>query len=344
MPGDPLVSVVIVNWNGREWLPGCLASIRSQTLRDLEVVVIDNGSSDGSEKALEQAAAAGELRLIRNEKNRGFCAANNQGIETARGRLVALLNNDAEAHPDWLAELVKAIDAEPTLGMAASKILRYDDRSRIDKVGHLIYPDGQNRGRGAGEVDRGQYDQLQDTAWPDGCAALYRKQMLDEIGGFDEDFFAYADDAELGLRGRLAGWGAVYAPRAIAYHRVGSSLGRYSKRRLFLIERNRLWLVAKLFPLRLWPAAPVFFALRAAATALSARKGVGEAGAARGEIGTLGLLQCLVSANIAALAGLPRMLAKRRALKRVRRLNGAAAAALLRRYRIPLADLVSRGA
>ena len=90
--------------------------------------------------------------------------------------------------------------------MAASKILVYEDPRRIDKAGHLIYPDGQNRGRGTGEFDTGQYDQVEEALWPDGCAAMYRRAMLDQIGGFDEDFFAYGDDAELGLRGRIAGW------------------------------------------------------------------------------------------------------------------------------------------
>ncbi len=344
MPGDPLVSVVIVNWNGREWLAGCLDSMRAQSLGDFETLVIDNGSTDGSLETLKEAASQGELRLIRNDGNRGFCAANNQGIAKARGRYVALLNNDAEAHPDWLARLTAAMERDASIGMVASKILRYGDRSRIDKAGHLIYPDGQNYGRGSGELDGGQFDEARDTAWPDGCAALYRKAMLDEVGGFDEDFFAYADDAELGLRARLAGWNAVYAPDAVAYHRVGSTLGRYSKKRLFLIERNRVWLVVKHFPLRMLPTVPLFFALRAATSAAAARRGVGEAGSARGEIGLWGLLQCVVGANIAALAGMPKMLGKRRALKATRRLNGAEAAALLRRYRIPLADLVNGAA
>src|SRR5690606_6311819 len=170
----------------------------------------------------------------------------------------ALLNNDAEAARGWLAALVDAMEQTGVVpcGMVASKILLFDDRKRIDKVGHLIYPDGQNRGRGSGEIDAGQYDELGETLWPDGCAALYAADMLRQIGGFDEDFFAYADDAELGLRGRIAGWRAVYAPKAVVYHRGGMTLGRYSAKRLFLIERNRIWLVAKLFPLRMWPLTP----------------------------------------------------------------------------------------
>lgn len=336
MPHSPTVSVVVVNWNRRELLAGCLESLQQQSFQDFEVIVVDNGSSDGSADWVAEAHPS--ARLIRNSDNRGFCEANNQGIQASRAPFVALLNNDAEAEPGWLQALMETIRAAPDVGMAASKIVSYEDPSVIDKVGHLIYPDGQNRGRGSGVRDRGQFETVEDVAWPDGAAALYRREMLDETGLFDEDFFAYADDADLGLRGRLAGWRCLYAPAAVVRHRLGSTLGRLSKRRLFLIERNRIWLVAKLYPMRLWPAAPLFTCLRLAATGVAALRGGGEASRARREVSAWGLLQCVFCANAAALWGLPRMLAKRKRV--VRRLNGAEAAGLLRRYRISLAELV----
>src|SRR5262249_14604174 len=150
--------------------------------------------------------------------NRGFCAANNQGIAAASGSFIALLNNDAEADPDWLAQLHRACTHGPQFGMAASKVLVWENPKIIDKAGQPIFPDGQNRGRGTGVPDTGQFDREEEVLWPDGCAAMYRKEMLDEIGGFDEDFFAYGDDAELGLRARIAGWRCWYTPAAVVRH------------------------------------------------------------------------------------------------------------------------------
>lgn len=337
----PLVSVIVVNWNRRELLRACLSALRRQSFQDFETIVVDNGSSDGSAGVLEEPEFVG-ISLIGNNENRGFCAANNQGIAAARGEFIALLNNDAEPHAGWLAALLEAIALAPDVGMAASKILVYEDRRRIDKAGHLIYPDGQNRGRGSGAIDVGQYEKVEETAWPDGCAALYRRAMLDQIGGFDEDFFAYADDAELGLRGRLAGWRCIYSPRAIVYHRLGSTLGRHSERRIFLIERNRIWLAAKLFPFRLLCLSPFYFIVRLIATAAASLAGRGEARKASEAISLPLLIKCVIRANWAALRGLPAILRKRREVARFRKLSASESVRLIRRFRIPLAELVGK--
>lgn len=338
---EPRVSVIVVNWNRRALLASCLRSLQQQAGRDFEVIVVDNGSTDGSLELLHSPEFS-QVQIIENSRNLGFCAANNQGIRAAGGEYVALLNNDAEPAPGWLSELVNAIESGPDVGMAASKILLYEDHGVIDKAGHLIYPDGQNRGRGTGERDHGQYDRREETAWPDGCAALYRRSMLEQIGGFDEDFYAYADDAELGLRGRIAGWRCLYAPSAVAFHHVGSTLGVYSEQRLFLIERNRLWLAAKLFPWRLLVVNPLYFALRITATAAAALLGHGELRRAAATTGAYGLLKCLVRAQWAAWVGLPAMLRKRRNVESFRKLSAAETAELIRRFRIPLLDLVSK--
>ena len=212
----------------------------------------------------------------------------------------------------------------------------------IDKSGHLIYLDGQNRGRGSGEIDRGQYDHVEEIAWPDGCAAFYRRSLLEQLGGFDEDFFAYADDAELGLRARIAGWRCLSVPTAVVRHRLGATLGRHSEQRLFLIERNRIWLAVKLFPLRLLILNPLYTAARFLAMAAAWAGGRGEISRAVSSTSPARLLQCLVRAHWAALRGLPTMLRKRRETRSHRKLSASETARMIRRFRIPLADLVGK--
>jgi GT2 family glycosyltransferase len=313
------VSVIVANWNRRDLLRACLKSLDNQTATEFEVIVVDNGSEDGSAEMVEREFA--RARVIRNRENCGFCAANNQGIEASQAEFVALLNNDAEARPGWLQALLDALDRRPDCGMAASKILVWEDPSRIDKAGHLIYPDGQNRGRGSGEPDRGQYDSIEETLWPDGCAAMYRRRMLADIGGFDEDLFAYADDAELGLRARIAGWRCVYAPDAVVRHHRGVTLGLRSTRRLELIERNRVLLAAKLFPWSLLWLNPAYYLVRIACGAWAAIRGRGETALYPGAMGKLTIAASLIRGDCQALALLPRMLRKRREIERIRKLS-----------------------
>lgn len=343
----PEASVVVVNWNRRDLLRQCLHSLAHQQGVDFEVILVDNGSRDGSvEMAQEEFGRAGAfpLRILRNTANAGFCRACNQGIGISRGDFVALLNNDAEAAPGWLAALRRAFDFGADVGMAASKILVKQEPRRIDKAGHLIYPDGQNRGRGTGELDVGQYDRMEEVLWPDGCAAMYRRSMLEEIGGFDEDFFAYGDDAELGLRARLAGWRCLYMPDAVVWHHRGATLGLTSARRLMLIERNRLLLAVKLFPWTLLVLNPLYFAARLAAGAWAALRGRGEIGRHGGLTGKLRAGAAVLAGDLAALPLVPRMLRKRRQLRRIRRLSDSELRRLILEHRIPLRELMERAA
>lgn len=345
--GSGTVSVVVVTWNRRELLRSCLQSLkRQQWKQPFEVIVVDNASDDGSAEMALQAFGAEpgfRLRLIRNQDNRGFCAANNQGFAASTSELVAVLNNDAEAEPHWLAALTEAFHERPDIGMAASKILVYEDSKRIDKAGHLIYPDGQNRGRGTGELDNGQYDRMEEVLWPDGCAAMYRRAMLDQIGGFDEDFFAYADDAELGLRARIAGWKCLYAPQAVVRHHRGATLGVRSARRLELIERNRVLLAAKLFPWSLLWLNAGYYLMRLAAGFWAALRNRGEVSRYPGVRGKFRVGMALLKGDIQALGMLPRMIGKRRSMDRIRKLSPRQVKTLILENRISLKQLMEQG-
>jgi GT2 family glycosyltransferase len=326
----------VVNWNRKNLLRACLLSLRRQTGIPFETIVVDNGSTDGSADLAEIEFGA---RVIRNTVNRGFCAANNQGIASAKGDFIALLNNDAEAEPGWLEALHDACTRAPEVGMAASKVLVWEEPGRIDKVGHLIFPDGQNRGRGSGAVDHGQFDSEEEVLWPDGCAAMYRKSMLDQIGGFDEDFFAYGDDAELGLRARIAGWKCIYTPRAMVRHHRGATMGKGSPERLLLIERNRVLLALKLFPWSLLWLNPLFFAVRVAASAILAGRGAGDTAHFQGAAGKLDMALALIRGDWAALRLAPRMLRKRAAIGRIRALSPGDVRRLLWSHRLSLKDV-----
>jgi GT2 family glycosyltransferase len=272
----------------------CLESLRSQTFIDFEIIVVDNGSTDGSVEIIRSHFP--ECLIILNTSNYGFAKGNNQGIKKAKGKYIALLNNDAQAERHWLEELVKVAEEDHRIGMLASKIYLQGSSKVIDNVGHLIYRDGLNRGRGRLEVDHGQFDQKEEVLFPSGCAALYRRKMLDEIGLFDEDFFPYGDDTDLGLKGRLAGWKCLYVPRAVVYHRYSQSSGSYSPLKAFYVERNRVWIAIKYFPLSLLMKSPFYTLLRFLFQGYGALSGRGAAGKFSQEYSPFHLLRILVKA------------------------------------------------
>ncbi len=334
MPG---VSVIVVNFNRVNLLRECLCSLREQSFVGAEWIVVDNGSTDGSAEMVE--AEFPQAKVLRSRTNLGFCAGNNLGIAAASGEYIALLNNDAVAEPEWIAALVREAEQGARVGMVASKILVAGKDRVIDKVGHGIYWDGQNRGVGSGEVDRGQYDDLREVLWPDGCAALYRKSMLDEIGCFDEDFFAYADDAELGMRGRSAGWTARFAAGAVVHHHRGSTMGKWAMERIRLIERNRVWLAMLHFPWWLLLLNPLFYGMRLGAGLLAGIQGQGEAGQVRGIRAKIDLGLTLLRADLEAVLAVGKMWPKRKAWREKRLLGDRDVIALIRQHQLSLTEL-----
>ena len=319
---SPLVSVIVVNWNGKEFLGECFCSLRAQTFSDFEMILVDNGSADGSIEYV-QGNFAGWARILKNDQNEGFSGGNNRGIREASGKYIVLLNNDAQADDRWLEELVRIAEENPQVGMLACKIYLQEKAKILDNAGHLIYPDGLNRGRGRLEVDHGQYEKLEEVFFPSGCAALYRRTMLEEIGLFDEDFFAYGDDTDIGLKGRLAGWKCLYVPRAVVYHRYSQSSGSYSPLKAFYVERNRVWIAVKYLPLSLLLKSPFYTFWRFLLQGYGALTGRGAAGKFSREHSRWQLLRILVKAYGSAILGLPKMWKKRKEMKKLTRVNRA---------------------
>lgn len=243
-----LISAIVLNWNGKEVIFDCLESLLVQDYPQREIIVVDNGSVDGSLEMVRERYQ-GKIRLIENGVNLGFAGGCNVGIRAAEGEFIALINSDSSLNPDWMTKMVQGIRLSPKVGMCACKIYFWKYKGYIENMGQTISRDGFGRTRGRLEKDTGQYDKRRAVFCPSGCAALYRRKMLDECGLFDEKFFAYADDIDIGLRGRLMGYVCHCISDAVAHHRLSASFGLLSPLKAFLLERNRLWVVIKCYPL-----------------------------------------------------------------------------------------------
>jgi GT2 family glycosyltransferase len=243
-------SIIVPNYNGDHHLPALFDHLAAQTLRDFEVVFVDNGSGDGSLPHAEQLARRHglPLRAVRNEANRGFSPACNQGIAAAAGRWLVLLNNDTRPESKWLEMLVATASSAPEVGMVASKMLRAAHPEQIDSAGIAVDWMGIVWDWRGGQVDEVNEREPVEVFGPCGAAALYSRSMLDEIGKFDEDFFAYMEDVDLAWRARLAGWRCLLQPQARVLHDHSATLGHTSPRKRFLLGRNKVWLLVKNYP------------------------------------------------------------------------------------------------
>ena len=309
------VSVVVPSWNGRKQLDEVLESLDAQRYRDFETIVIDNGSDDDSLDYLAEAWP--EVRVVALERNRGFAAAVNVGIARGETEYVALVNNDVELEPHWLAIVVEALSRNPGAGSVACKLLDWSHRNVLDGAGDLVGWDGYAIRRGKGERDRGQYDSSTRVLSACAAAALYRRTALEDVGPFDESFFAYIEDVDWGLRAQLAGWDCIYEPSAVAYHVGGVSSSRISGFELFQCHRNTVSMMVKNFPAWGLVAFAPWSVFRRLGSLLKAGLG-GEAG-------------ILLAAWRAAGKGLPAALRARRSVQGRRRRPGREVLWLMRR-------------
>lgn len=241
-----MVSVVIPNFNGRKFLAECLDSLKAQSYKEFEIIVVDNGSSDGSAGFIKKNYPG--IKVVELSQNKGFAGGVNAGIQASSGKMVALLNNDAVADENWLRELVASLDAAD---IAASKILHYDNSELIDSTGEFISRWGIAYPRGRNEIDLGQYDTQTEIFAASGGASIFKKAVIEDIGGFDERFFAYLEDVDLSFRARLRGYRVIFAPKAKIYHRIGGTSSNFGSFTRYHFIKNSAFLYFKNFPLPL---------------------------------------------------------------------------------------------
>jgi GT2 family glycosyltransferase len=304
-----MISIIIPNWNGAHLLPTCLDSLHRQTCQDFEIVVVDNASTDGSRDLL--ARDYPQVRVLALDANRGFAGGVNAGLGAARGQIVVLLNNDTEAEPTWLEELVRPLQTNARVAMVASKLRLFGEREKLHSAGDFYRVDGIPGNRGVWEVDRGQYDRA-DSAPPvfGACAgaAAYRRALFDTLGLLDQDLGSYCEDVDLNWRARLAGYEVAFVPRAVVYHQVSATGG--GPRASYLVGRNFILVLVKDYPAGLWKkywSRILGAQLRIAFEALWNWRGAAARARLRGQI--------------AALALLPRFLKKRRETQRLKRVR-----------------------
>lgn len=244
---NPNVTVIIPNWNGKKFLRTCLGSLSKQTYRDFEIIVVDNGSTDKSVDFLKQNYP--QVKLISLPENMGFSYAVNRGMEQSKGKYIILLNNDTKVDAYWLEELHKALVENPEVGFCASKVLFMDKPKVINSAGDLYQKNGRARNIGLGETDAGQFEEPTTVFGTSGVAAMYRRELFEDVGLFDEDFFAFYEDVDLSFRAQLLGYCCLYVPTAVIYHVGGVTIGGdRSPRGAFFGQRNLINVLVKDMP------------------------------------------------------------------------------------------------
>jgi GT2 family glycosyltransferase len=239
-------AVIIPNWNGQEHLARCLPALSAQTCQDFQLVVVDNGSTDGSVAWVRQWYPSAEIIAL--DRNQGFAAACNAGIRATSSELVVTLNNDTVPEPDWLALLLDGVEQYPEAGMFASTLWLDREPPLVDAAGLEINRLGVAWNVGRGLPVTGLAVEPVNVFGPCGGAALYRRQLLEDVGLFDESYFAYLEDAELAWRARWAGWTGMAIPTSIVSHIHSATGGRTLPQKYWLLGRNRLWTLLRHYP------------------------------------------------------------------------------------------------
>jgi GT2 family glycosyltransferase len=308
----------------------CVASLQKQTYRDFQVTVVDNS---GKHLAQGRLGALSGVSVIDLPRNLGFGAAVNEGWRRSESPLLATLNDDAAAHEGWLEALVRVMESNSDAGMCASQVRLFGE-DQLDSAGMLIAGDGSSKQRG--HLNPWEYfAEPQEVLMPSASAAMYRRAMLDETGCFDDDFFLYCEDPDLGLRARWAGWKCIYAADAVVEHHYSHSAGRASPLKAYYVERNRLFVVAKNFPTGMLLRAPFVTLSRYVWHAIWLLRGRGSAARFRQEgNSTLTMVFIVMRAHFQLLRHARALWRKRRQIRRLAKISPSAFRRLLQSHAI----------
>lgn len=219
-------SIVVVNCNGREYINKCIQSIIDSNSRDFEIIVVDNGSSDGSVDFIKRKYASLEERfkIVALDKNYGPSKARNEGVKNVKGKYICFLDNDTEVHPNWAIEAINEFEKNDKIGIIQCKLLLAKERNKIDYVGEYLGQNGFLVQRAfGGEIDKKQYDQNVEILAAKSAGMFIRKDVFDKIGGFDDDYFIYVEETDLGWRSWLAGYKNIFVHKSVVYHEFGTS-------------------------------------------------------------------------------------------------------------------------
>jgi len=243
-----LVSIVIVNWNGAKVLPECLESLLRLNHKHIEIIVVDNASTDNSTDIVHEICGD-RARVVRLEKNVGFAAGMNAGFESAAGEFIATLNNDMTVEPSWLDQPLELL-GDKSVGIVSCRQMNYFDRSKVDGLYHCVTKELMMMPFGVGRefCDDDLFLKPGYVISANGGSAILRTEMVRALGGYDADFFGYVEETDFCLRAFLHGWRCAYAPDAVVYHMDGFSFKKNSGRQYYLRERNRVWFLYKNIP------------------------------------------------------------------------------------------------
>lgn len=247
MTDHPLVSILILNWNGAQILKQCLDSVHKTTYNPVEIVLVDNGSTDNS---LIVAAAYPHVKIVQAGKNLGYAGGNNLGFRHCTGNYVVTLNNDIEVEPDWLNEPVRLFEKDQDIGIIGCRQMNAFDRTKIDNLYSYLesYLLLTRMGYGKTYDSRPAYSQPGYVLGANGASAIYRKEVFERLGGFEETFFAYQEECDLHMRAFYAGWRCMYVPASVVYHRGSYTFDKHRETFFYYHERNRIWFIYRNFP------------------------------------------------------------------------------------------------